>query len=107
MQIFRSEAAVRRPLEGFERRTLATGASMMVVEWTMEAGAAMPTHQHPHEQVGYLLEGDVTMVVDGREYRLAPGDSYIVPPNVAHAGRIHAPSVMIDIFSPPRDDYRG
>lgn len=107
MKIDRETVTPVVPLPGFSRRTLATGAAMMIVEWTMEAGAFMPFHHHVHEQVGYLVDGEVEMIIDGKTHLLRPGDSYAVASGVEHAGRVLRPSVMIDIFSPPRDDYRG
>lgn len=107
MKTERRAVTVKRPLQGFQRRTLATGAQMMVIEWTMDSGAVMPSHHHEHEQVGYLVDGDVTMTIGGNAYRLGPGDSYVVPPGIDHAGTVHRSSVMVDVFSPPREDYRG
>ena len=70
------------------------------------AGATVPTHQHPHEQFGLLLEGEVDFTIDGERKHLVPGDYYTIPGNTPHMVET-GPSgaVALDIFSPPRDDY--
>ncbi len=50
---------------GLLRRTLVTGNSMMVCECTFKANVHVPTHSHPHEQVGYVVSGKLRIVIDG------------------------------------------
>lgn len=93
-------------LPGLVRRTLADGESMMLCEFTFDAGVEVPNHSHPHEQVGYVVSGRLRMIVDGQSHDLGPGDSYHAPSNVPHGALTLEPSVMVDVFSPPREDYR-
>ena len=93
-------------LPGLVRKTLAVSASMMICEFNFDAQVTIPIHQHPHEQVGYLAEGHVEMTIDGQKYELFKGDSYSAPSNVPHGVYTLEPSVIIDTFSPPREDYR-
>ena len=79
---------------------------MTVVQWTVAAGATLPEHAHPHEQVSHILEGEFEMTIDGRSERLGPGTLAIVPPNVTHSGRAITECRIIDIFHPVRDVYR-
>jgi quercetin dioxygenase-like cupin family protein len=53
-------------LPGLIRRTLAQGISMMICEFKFDAQVTIPIHLHPHEQVGYLVEGHVEMTIDGK-----------------------------------------
>ncbi len=93
-------------LPGLVRRTLADGASMMLVEFTFDANTQVPHHTHPHEQVGYVVSGRARMTIGGESFELAAGDCYHIPSNVPHSALTLEPSVMVDTFSPPREDYR-
>jgi len=93
-------------LPGVIRRTLADGQSMMLCEFRFDAHVTIPIHTHPHEQVGYLVEGHVEMNIDGKKYELVKGDSYSTASNVPHGVYTLEPSVIIDTFCPPREDYR-
>lgn len=97
--------AVTTP-EGATRRLLSHGGGLMVVEFTFTAGTIAPVHHHPHEQVGYVVSGDLTLHMEGRpDERLTAGASYYVPPNVPHGVDIHADTVLVDVFTPQREDF--
>jgi quercetin dioxygenase-like cupin family protein len=73
----------------------------------LEPGAEVPTHSHPHEQLGLILAGSVTMVVDGVDHACGPMDAYALPGGVAH-GATAGPegATVLDVFVPVREDYR-
>ncbi|HID86903.1 MAG TPA: cupin domain-containing protein [Anaerolineae bacterium] len=91
---------------GVWRRTLAYGERVMIVQVTLEEGAVVPAHNHPHEQVGYVVEGELEMTIAGETHRLQAGDSYLAPANVEHSARAARRTVVIDAFAPPREDYK-
>ena len=92
--------------EGAERRILSHGGGMMLVQFTFSAGITSPMHQHPHEQIGYVVSGELDLIMDGRTTeRLTAGCSYYVPPNTPHGVQIHQPTVLIDAFTPVREDF--
>lgn len=93
-------------LLGVTRRTLAQGESMMLCEFTFDANVSIPIHTHPHEQVGYVAEGLIEMNINGEKRILQKGDSYCAPSNVPHGAFLLKPSIIVDTFSPPREDYR-
>jgi quercetin dioxygenase-like cupin family protein len=93
-------------LPGLVRKTLAQCPSMMICEFTFKANVEIPLHAHPHEQVGYLVEGQVEMTIDGKKNILNKGDSYYAPSNIPHGVYTLKPSIIIDTFSPPREDYQ-
>jgi quercetin dioxygenase-like cupin family protein len=101
-----AEATPVEMLPGIIRRTLADGATMMLCEVTLEAGAEVPAHTHPHEQVGYVVRGRLEMIIDGRRTEVPSGDSYYAPGDVPHGARALETTVVIDVFNPPREDYR-
>lgn len=100
------DAKAVNALPGLTRRTLAQGQSMMICEFKFDANVQIPIHTHPHEQVGYVAEGHVEMTIDGKKYELRKGDSYLAASNVPHGAYTFEPTVIVDTFSPPREDYR-
>ena len=93
-------------LPGLTRKTLAQSQTMMICEFKFDAQVTIPIHSHPHDQVGYLVEGHVEMTIDGKKYDLVKGDSYSAPSNVPHGVLTLEPSIIVDTFSPPREDYQ-
>ncbi len=99
------EPAVTTP-DGAQRRILSYGGELMLVQFTFEAGISSWLHSHPHEQVGYIVSGEIDFVMEGEQpVRLRAGGSYYVPPNVRHNVVTYAPTVMIDCFTPIRDEF--
>jgi quercetin dioxygenase-like cupin family protein len=93
-------------LPGLTRKTLAQGQSMMICEFTFDAHVEIPSHSHPHEQVGYVVKGHVEMTIAGKKFELSQGDSYYAPSNVAHSALTLEPTIIVETFCPPREDYR-
>lgn len=91
---------------GVWRRTLAWGERLMVVQVTLEEGAVVPAHRHPHEQITCVVEGELSMEVEGRTYVLGAGDSLLFPGNVEHGATALKRTLVVDTFSPPREDYK-
>ncbi len=93
-------------LPGVVRRTLTDGDRMMLIEVTIYEGAIVPMHTHPHEQTGYLISGRFLFEIGDEKREIGPGDCWLVPPDVPHQVTALEPSVCVDIFSPPREEYR-
>ncbi len=92
--------------DGAQRRVLSYGGQLMLVEFTFEAGVTSWLHSHPHEQVGYVVSGELDFNMEGHApVRLKAGGSYYVPPNVKHNVTTCAPTVLIDVFTPIRQDF--
>jgi quercetin dioxygenase-like cupin family protein len=85
---------------------IASGEHLMLSFLEMEEGSEVPEHSHPHEQAGLVLSGKLKFRIGSEERILETGDAFIVPPDMAHSGVVvEGPSRVLDIFSPPRDDY--
>jgi quercetin dioxygenase-like cupin family protein len=72
----------------------------------VDAGATFPEHQHPHEQIVSVIEGELELVVNGEAHRLVPGVVFVIPPNVPHSGRGITQCRVLDAFAPVREDYK-
>lgn len=90
---------------GITRRTLSTGHKLMLCLFEWDTGAILPEHSHPHEQLGYVISGKVEFTIGGKTIVLGPGESYVIPSNVAHSGRSYEPAKVLDAFSPIREEY--
>jgi quercetin dioxygenase-like cupin family protein len=92
--------------EGAERRVLSYGGNMMLVQFTFAAGVTAPMHSHPHEQIGYVVSGTLDLLMESHApTRLTAGSSYYVAPNVRHGIVTHEPTVLLDCFTPIREDF--
>ncbi len=93
--------------DGIETRIFAGDQAMLSVV-RAEPGAVGSIHSHPEEQWGVLIEGSGTRLQDGIEHAVAAGDFWCTPGGVLH-GFTAGPegAVVIDIFAPPRGDYRS
>jgi quercetin dioxygenase-like cupin family protein len=94
------------PEPGLRRQVMATTEPMMLVRHRMEAGWVGAAHSHPHEQLIYVLSGEIALVVDGLTYLLRAGDSVMVPGDVVHQASAAVESEVLDVFTPAREEYR-
>jgi Uncharacterized conserved protein, contains double-stranded beta-helix domain len=101
-----SERPSTEAVDGAHLTLLAGGTEANIQQFTIDPGAVVPEHSHPHEQVGYLLEGTLTFTVDGESLPVEAGDSYVVPGGEPHGAenKGDTAAVGLDIFSPPRDN---
>ena len=72
----------------------------------LDQDATFPDHQHPHEQVVSVLEGQLDMVVNGEPVVLTAGQVYVIPPHAPHSGRAVTACRVLDTFAPVREDYK-
>jgi quercetin dioxygenase-like cupin family protein len=81
------------------------GAMLNLVE--LEPDSVVALHSHPHEQLGVVLRGSMTLVVEGTEHVLEEMDAYTLPGGAEHEG-IAGPqgALVLDVFQPVREDYR-
>ena len=91
---------------GVTRKVLSYSPKLMAVELHFEKGAVGAPHSHPHEQIGYIVSGRLVYREEGCEDRvLGAGDTYYVAPNLVHGVEILEDTVLLDIFTPMREDF--
>ena len=73
---------------------------------SVDKDASFPDHQHPHEQIVSVLEGELELVVEGVAHRLTSGQVFVIPSGARHSGRGITACRVLDAFAPTRDDYR-
>lgn len=105
MMIIVDTLAVREIFPGLRARLIHT--DRVTHSWVeVDAGATFPEHQHPHEQIVTVLEGELELVVEGTVHRLKPGSVFVIPPDARHSGGGITKCRVLDAFSPARDDYK-
>lgn len=82
-----------------------TGERIMLNFVRLEPGAIVPMHHHHHEQARTVLEGSIVLTIEGETRELGPGDAYIAPANARHGATSPNGCLVVDVFSPPREDY--
>jgi unsaturated pyranuronate lyase len=100
------DAAQIEMLPGVHRRTMGTTDEAMLCEFFLQRDSIVPPHSHKNDQVGYVIYGTLEMTIGEQTYTIQPGESYAIPGGITHSARALVDSLVIDAFSPPRDDYR-
>ena len=88
------------------RGRYAHGDRMTMGDVLLAPDTPIPMHQHPHEQITFLLQGRMEFVVGDDTLTMEAGDIAIIPADCPHGGRTLAACRVIDVFAPARDDYR-
>lgn len=81
------------------------GETMTLSFVDIKKGTVMPEHRHPHEQITYLMEGELEMVIGGEKMVLTPGMVHVIPGNVLHGAYALTDVKVLDAFHPVREDY--
>ena len=88
------------------RQVLADHADLMVVAFNFDVvGAEGALHHHPHVQSTFVQSGRFRFSMDGKEFEVGPGDSFVVASNAVHGCVCLEPGRLIDAFTPRRDDF--
>jgi quercetin dioxygenase-like cupin family protein len=95
----------RQLLEGITLKVVSGDKTMMTI-FEFEPNAVIPSHKHPHEQITYVLEGELEFTVEGETRLLRKGDGVVIPSNHEHSARVlKAPAKALDAWYPRREDY--
>lgn len=92
---------------GIVRQILGYGPDLMIVRAWFDQGAVGEVHAHAHSQSTYIESGRFKVHIDGEDRELAAGDSFYVAPYLDHGAVCLEPGVLIDTFSPAREDFLG
>lgn len=86
-------------------RRLIAGNHGMVVWWSIKAGAHAGAHKHPHEQIFWMIKGRMEFRLGNERRVCGPGDIAVIPGGVEHEAWWPEDTEVIDVFSPPREDF--
>jgi quercetin dioxygenase-like cupin family protein len=91
--------------EGMTRQIMGYGSPLMLVKVRFQTGAVGATHSHPHTQGSYVVSGKFEVTIAGEKRILEAGDGFYVAPEVAHGCICLEEGILIDTFSPMRQDF--
>jgi quercetin dioxygenase-like cupin family protein len=92
---------------GVRRKVLAHGPDLMLTRVAFETGSVGARHQHPHAQLSYVESGAFAYSIEAETQTLRAGDSCYVPPLAWHGVECLEEGVLVDAFTPRRDDFLG
>ncbi len=92
-------------MPGVKRRMLSHSSTGLMVLYKIEAGKTFALHNHPHAQYGVFLEGEGKFQVGESHWDMKRGDTYFIPPGVSHELKTKTKCVILDFFTPEREDY--
>jgi quercetin dioxygenase-like cupin family protein len=82
------------------------GDKSTLAVWNIKKGSILEEHQHPHEQITYIVEGEMDMTIGGELFHFRAGSIYPIPSNVPHSAIAITDCKVVDSFAPARDDYK-
>lgn len=89
---------IRRKITGYNDH-------MMMVLVQFDTGGIGAAHSHEHTQSTYLESGSFEVTIAGKTELLQKGDCFFVPPNAVHGVECKSSGVLVDVFSPVREDF--
>lgn len=95
------------PAPGITRQIFGYDDKIMLVKAKFEKDAIGAIHEHHHSQVTYVESGEFEMTIGDEVKQLKKGDGFYVPPHVLHGCVCKEPGILIDVFSPHREDFLG
>jgi len=105
MFVKNNERDSKPQLEGITYKTLTFGERTSLSEFSLQKGSVIPKHSHPHEQTGYVISGRLLFTIDDERFDAEPGDSWNIPGHMEHGVEVVEDTVVIEVFSPAREDY--
>jgi quercetin dioxygenase-like cupin family protein len=86
-------------------RKFVAGEKGMITWWSVKAGAHAAAHSHPHEQIFWMLKGRMDFRLGDELRSCVAGDFAVIPGGVEHEAWFPEDTEVIDVFSPPREDF--
>ncbi|HJO39915.1 MAG: cupin domain-containing protein [Vicinamibacterales bacterium] len=86
-------------------RKIVAGSRALIAQVYLKQGALVPLHAHDSEQLTYVLQGSLRLVVDGEEAIVRAGEVVQIPSGVAHQAEALTDTLELDVFSPVRKDW--
>ncbi len=90
---------------GMKRKIMSYDERLMLVKVSFEKGAVGTLHQHYHTQITHIESGVFEVEVSGEKKVLKAGDAFYIPPHAVHGAVCLEAGVLIDVFSPMREDF--
>lgn len=104
---FHQEVPVQNPEPGTIRRVMGYSDKLMVCELQFQKGGGnVNLHSHPHDQITYIVSGELEFTVGEDKATVHAGDVVYMPGGTKHGvTAVFADSTIVDTFAPKRDDF--
>jgi len=103
--VFNEDYEWENASDGVKRKILGYDKDLMLVLVEFNKGAVGYLHKHPHKQISYLVKGSFEVTIGDEKKIQKAGDVYFILPNIEHGVLALEDGVIIDVFSPYRDDF--
>lgn len=80
---------------------LAQGERVGLRIWRDYTTSEKAERTRPYEIVGYVVKGEITVIIDGHAQELVEGDSFVIPPDTPHSFSIPIRATIIEATAPP------
>ena len=90
---------------GLSRQILGWDNQIMMVKVRFEKGVTASQHSHFHTQTTFCHSGKFEFTIDGEKHVIEPGDGLYIAPNLLHGAVCLEAGVVLDVFSPVREDF--
>lgn len=100
-----TDVAMEKLQEGMDRQILGYLSDLMLVRVEFKKGAIGYTHKHPHVQVTYVESGRFEVQLGEDKKILTAGDAFVIDSDIEHGAVCLEDGVLIDTFSPMREDF--
>lgn len=102
-----SDLKTKQILNGIILRSV-SGEKTMMTFFEFEPNAVIPSHKHPHEQITYIIEGEMEFAIEEEIRILKKGDGVVILSNQEHSAKVlNKPTKAVDAWYPIREDYKG
>lgn len=91
--------------KGLKRKIMSYDSTMMMVKIIFKKGGIGTPHKHVHTQMSYVDSGVFEVTIADKKQILKKGDGYYIPSNVMHGAVCLEPGILIDMFTPMREDF--
>jgi len=105
MTLLRADKEGWEILGGGVLRKYVNGVNVTIAQFKLAKGSVVKPHSHRHEQVSIVVQGVVKFTVGSDVYVMRAGDLVHIPPNTIHSAEALEDSLVVDVYSPIRDDW--
>jgi quercetin dioxygenase-like cupin family protein len=107
MRWFRQKDLPKKQLTDGIQLSSVWGEGAMLTFFDLADGAVIPLHKHPHEQVSFLLEGELEFTIGNETRVVLPGEGCVIAANEEHAVKVtKGPARALDAWFPLREEYK-
>jgi|CZKP01.1.fsa_nt_gi quercetin dioxygenase-like cupin family protein len=91
--------------EGIRRKILGFDDNLMMTLMEFKKNSKGSVHTHPNRQITFIVYGSFEIQIESEKKLLNKGDSFFIPPSVQHGVTALEDALLVEVFSPSREDF--